>query len=233
MTDIKQLLRDAGDVPVTVDVQGDLARGRAAARRGRVRVASVVTGAALVTGVVVVGVPALGGDDSRAGRYAAPSATPTADPTDAATTAPTSDPTREPETITATPADPASLVHTPFYDVPPPPPGWYVVGGEESFAMIAREGTTPSLRGGYLGTMTVMLSPAVAGWPDADWAAYDFDGRTFYLGDGGANHLQLRTERGDGQWLTLQYPGSAGFALPDLVVLLAGVEVLPGAVGAS
>ncbi|MDO9458113.1 hypothetical protein [Nocardioides sp.] len=235
MTDIKQLLHEVSDITVPVDVAADLARGRAAAHHRRAVLAAVGAAAAVVA-VTVGGYAVVTGDDGDAGSsgFATSSVAPTSDPPTSRPTAPPTTPPATPhETVTAAPVDPATLVHTPFFDVPPPPRGWYLVGGQEPYVMFARDGSDADLTGGFSGRLMVLLGSPDEALPGDAATPLDLDGRTFYLTPADAGATQIRVERDNGEWLTVQYPVAAGFDVADMVAFLAGVRVLPGAMAAS
>lgn len=232
MTEIHELLRRAADVPIVVDVAGDVQRGRAYVRRRRIRLASLIGGGVLGVGVLAgAGYLLLpGGDDATVIATEGPGKDPTRHPT---RHHPKGDTSAEPtphRTIHAASVDPATLVHTPYFDVPPAPEGWHLVGATPFYVMIAPDGTDPALEGGFERQLMVMMDSAFDP-TGIGVTPLDFDDRTFFMIDGaGLTRIAVKDRAGD--WVVAQYPESAGFQTPDMVAYLDAVRPLAGSMSA-
>lgn len=222
MTEIKDLLDRASDVPVTVDVASDVSRGRAAVRRRRSLAAGGAVGAAIVAvAAVSVGLAGSVGDGDRASDGAPYAATSTA-PSVAPSASPTSPPTPD---FTVVPGEPVSPDLGQFYDVPPAPDGWFYYGQDQYTAIYAPQGARPVM-GDFENRLVVLLSRPDSG-PGRRAEPVDRDGRTFWTRDGDSGYRSVWLELDGGEWLSVQYPRSAGFSYPDMLDFLDAVEVQP------
>lgn len=123
-----------------------------------------------------------------------------------------------------------ALVQTDYFAFAPPPQGWHVVGAQPSYVMIAPDGTTPPLIGGFEGKVMILLEDKA--FPMDHGSQIPFDGRTFYdneQGGGGMSILSVQDASGD--WVQVQYPQSAGFGRDAMLAFLDSVVVKADAVG--
>lgn len=206
MNDLRHLLDTAAaapDAPGTPPTD-DLARGRDALRRHRRRRGAV--GVASLAALAVVGVGAATALDGRA----ADGGRSVTDPGVAAA---------------PSPADDRVVVGAFSFDAVPE--GWEVQGGKWDFVtMVPVSGAPDRFPEAFEGKLVIMYEPARPGPGRTE----TFEGRDYVVrGDSGTTMVVAATRPGEPKGrVIVQFPDDA-FAVPDMIALLASVEVGPEA----